>query len=71
MSGPTDHHMPLPREDVVELRIKVTLSGPLAAAFDRACAKRPTKQPADIVADVLETVFREDMVDNVLDDLES
>lgn len=71
MSTPANHHMPMQREDVIELKIKTTLAGPLAANFDKACAKRPDKAPAEIVADLLETIFREDMVDAILDDQET
>ena len=63
--------MPLARVDVIELKITATLAGPLAANFDKACAKRPASTPADIVADLIETIFREDMVDAILDDQET
>lgn len=50
-----------------EIDIELTLRGPLAATL-RLHAARRRRKPVDVLADILEAVLGDDIVDAVLDD---
>lgn len=51
----------------VEIDIELTLKGPLAAVLIRHAGKR-NRAPVELLADIIEAVLGDDIVDAVLDD---
>lgn len=54
-------------EDGVEIQIVLTLRGPLADSLTGAANDRE-RDPAELLADIIETVLGEKLIDAVLDD---